>query len=893
MRYWTWMGNLFRTLWRRKEMEAELDDELREHFEQEVADRRSRGMTPEAAYYEARRLMGEAELHKEGARDAMGITFFETLRRDAQFAVRTFRRTPLFAATAVFTLALGIGANSTVFTFIENILMRGPKIQDPTRVATLAWDTGVDMSYLNYVDLRDRNSSFSGLAGDRFGPVNMSLGAGNNLRLWGYEVTGNYFDVLGVQPQLGRAIEPIDDAKRGAGPVLVISDKLWRDSFASDRGVVGRVVKVNGFPFTIIGVAPPGFGGTELIVGADYWVPISMVAEVQPGGGNWLDVRVSENLWALGRLKAGVTMRQAEADLDRIVGGIARAYPNDVEAGTKVHLAPTGLVGKAVRDPISSFSVVLLIIAGSGLLLACVNLAGMLLARASARRREIGIRLAIGASRRQLLRQLLTESLLLAVCGGTLGLAIAWGACRALNAVHFDFGIPFSVQLQLDWRVILFGAALTVATALAFGLLPALQAVKRDVARTLHNYDTQFGRGGIFRSGWTLRDAVVSTQVALSVLLVVCSLLVVKSLQHALDLKLGLRPEGAFAVTADLTAQGYDEARSIRFRKELLARARALPGVKSAGIINSLPLNLAGLESDYYMPVGAPVPELTRRRVTQVYNISDGYFEAAGTRLLRGRDIATVEQTSRHPEAVVNEAAAEQLFPKGDAIGRSFRLSLNPEDPGFEIVGIVETGKYRSLNDQKQPAVFVPINQVNTSLTTLVVRSGLSAGTAAGLLRKTALALDPQLTLFQAGTLTEQLALPLFPARVAAIALGTFGGLALVLAATGLFALVAFAVARRGREINIRKALGATSSQILQTLMWRIIVSCGAGLAVGLGITFFASRLLAAVLYGVNPHDLQIYALAVGVLVLVATAACWNPAARALRLDPAATLREE
>jgi predicted permease len=890
MRALNQMRSLLSRVSRRREFELELELELRDHIEQEMAEGIRRGLSPEEARHAAQRLVGPAELHKDGVRDVLGVTFWDTLARDIRFAWRTFRRTPLFAAMAVLTICLGIGANTTVFTFIESVLLRGPQVVDPSRVATLAWGTGVDMSYPNYVDFRDRNTTFAGLAGDRYGPVNLSIQPGNNLRVWGYEITGNYFDLLGVRPQLGRFIREEDDRQRGAHPVLVISDRLWKSRFAGDRNVVGQVVKVNGFPFTIIGVATPGFAGTEMIVSADYWAPISMVGQIEPGS-RWTDVRVSQNLWVLGRLKPGVTYRQAEADLNRIVGEIARAYPHDVEASTKIHLAKSGLVGKSVRDPIASFSLVLLTIAGTGLLLASVNLAGMLLARASARQKEIGIRLAVGANRSHLIRQLLTEAFLLAGCGGALGIGLTIPACRVLSAQRFDFGVPFSIRIEPDWRVMAFAAALTLTTALTFGLIPAFEAVKRGATLDLRGDSRR--RVFVFPFGWSLRDVIVSVQVALSVVLVVCSLLVVKSLGRALDLNLGFRPEGAFAMTADLRSQGYDEVRCIRFRRELLAQLRGLPGMQAVGIINSLPLNLAGLEGDFYMPVGAPIPDPAQRQVSLVYNISPGYLEAAGTRLIAGRDISNADRKGRPLVALVNEAAARHLFPHESPIGRRFRLSVDPKDQGFEIVGVVETGKYRFLSDRAQPAVFLAIDQVNTSWTTVVVRSPLPMSEVTAALRKQALAIDPELTTFQSGSLTEHLALPLFPARVAAIALGTFGALALILAATGLFALVAFAVARRAKEIGIRMALGATAGHVLSAVLWRTLLFSALGMFGGLAVTYFASRLLSAVLYGVSPQDPPTYAAALGLLFAVAAIACWHPAMRAIRLDPARILREE
>jgi predicted permease len=512
----------------------------------------------------------------------------------------------------------------------------------------------------------------------------------------------------------------------------------------------------------------------------------------------------------------------------------------------------------------------------------------MLLARASSRQREIGIRLAIGASRLQLLRQLLTETLLIAACGGALGLGLAFLACGFLTRLHFEFGLPFSVHLEPDFRVMGFAGVVTAVTALLFGLAPALQAVRIDVAPGLRSAGAMR-----MRHGWTARDFVVSAQIALSMVLVICSLLVVQSLRRALNLNLGFKPEGRFAMTTDLSTQGYDETRSIRFRHELLAQVSVLPGIESAGIINSLPLNLAGLEGDFFGRVDRPIAPPADRRVALIYNVSPGYFNTAGTHLLAGRDISPADQKRAPRVAVVNQAVVDDLFPHENPLGRRVRITTDPSDRGFEIVGVVETGKYRFLSDSNQPAIFLPIDQVNAAWTTLVVRTEIPSGATANLLRKTALAIDPGLTLFQMGSLKEQLALPFFPARVAAVALIVFGVLALILAATGLFALVAFSVAKRTRELGLRMALGATSMQVLAAVLQRTTTFCAVGLVLGTCVALFASRFLSAVLYGVDPHDGLTYVVAFGIVALVAMLACWNPVMRAIHLDPAQTLRED
>jgi predicted permease len=395
-------------------------------------------MTPGEARLAALRLIGPMSVHQEECRDWRGTAFIETCARDVRYAVHMLRRTPLFTAAAILTLALGIGANTTVFTFVENILLRPVPVRDPQQLAFLNWGGMVNISYPNYADLRDRNRAFSSLIAYRYNPLSMSVQARENYRVWGYEAAGNYFETLGIKPLLGRFFGPEEDDKPGANPVVVISYRFWRSRFAADPNVVGRQVKVNGYPFTVIGVASPGFAGTELIVNADYWVPMSMELQIEPGN-DWLHSRYSQNIWTMGRLKPGVSRAQAEANLNQIAQELAATYPNVLDRKARFRLSPPGLIGQGLRGPITGFGVVLMSIGGLVLLLACVNLAGMLTARAADRRREIGIRLALGASKGRLLRQIMTESLLLAAIGGLLGFGIAFGACRLFQLLASEY----------------------------------------------------------------------------------------------------------------------------------------------------------------------------------------------------------------------------------------------------------------------------------------------------------------------------------------------------------------------------------------------------------------------------------------------------------------------
>lgn len=887
MRLWARVRMLGRSVFGRGRAEVELADEMRDHLEQEIESNVRAGMPRREAMAAARRLTGSIELYKDECRDARGTLFIENCVRDVRYGVQMLRRTPLFTAAAVVTLALGIGANTTVFTFIENVVLRPLPVHDPEQLFALNWGSGVNMSYPNYVDFRDRNKTFTKLAACRFNLVNVSVAGRGNSLSWGYEATGNYFETLGVTPLLGRFFGPAEDDKVDAHPVLVVSQRYWQSRLGADPSALGENVRINGYPFTIIGVAPPSFTGTELVMAADFWVPMSMAHEIEPGN-DWIHSRAAGDIWTIGRLRPGVSQRQAEADLDRIAQQLARAYPDLLDGKSRFHLSRPGLVGEALRKPITGFSVVLMGIAAAGLLLACVNLAGMLLARASDRQREIGIRLALGASKFQIMRQLLTESLLLGIGGGAAGFGLAAGACHLLNAWHPDFGVPLNISLSPNTTILWFTGSVALATTVLFGLIPALQAIRTDVIPSLKNEPLS----ARLRK-WSLRDLLVVGQIALSVILVICSVLVIRSLQHALTLNLGLKPAGAVSVAFDQRLRDYSEERSRRFDANLLSRVSALPGIEAAGIINVLPLRLDHENNSVVSRADRPLPKPAEMRGAVVYNISPGYLKAAGTRLLAGRDLTSQDRDGAQRVAIVNEALTHLLFANEDPIGEHIRLSMDAADKGLEIAGVVETGKYEYLGEDPHPAVFLPVAQTGTDWTTLVARSSLPAATVTRLLRKAVLDGNPELALSNASSLEEQMALPMFPARVAATVLGVFGALAMVLAATGLFALMAYAVARRTREIGIRMALGARSGQVLSSVFGRTLVLCAAGISIGTGITLFAGRLLSAVLYGVSPRDPATYVTAIVLMIGVACLAAWNPAARAIRINPALTVREE
>lgn len=885
MRWLVKVRMLVRSSFYHRREESDLRDELEDHLRQEVENNLRLGMSPEEARYAAQRLIGSVALFKEECRDQRSTAFFENLARDLRYALQMLRRTPLFSAIAILTLALGIGANTFIFTFIEGVLLRSPPVSDPERLVSLNRGGSPNMSYPNYADYRDQNHVFSNLVASRVNIVNLSVRPRENFLVWGYEATGNYFQTLGIKPRLGRFLTPADDGAPGAHPLIVISDRYWHSRFAADPNVLGRVVKLNGYPFTIIGVAPPEFTGTELILACDFWVPMSMELQIEPGN-DWYHSRNASNIWAMGRLKRGISLAQAEANLNQIAAQLARRYPKDVNPNARFDLSRPGLVGDALRKPLTSFGIVLASLAALVLLLACINLAGMLLARASDRHREIAIRLALGAGRLRLLRQLITESLLLSVIGGAAGFALASFACRLFSSWQPGFDIPFNTTLQPDRTVLLFTLALALLATLIFGLTPALQSVRTDILPSL-KADLTVGR----LRRLSTRDVLVIGQIALSVVLVICSALVVRSLQHALTLKLGYNPDHAVSLSFDLRLKDYTPEQSRRFSSVLLQTASGIPGFEAVGLADNLPLRVDHGNNNVISRADRPVPKVSEIRSATIYNISPGYLRAVGTRLLSGRDFDTRDRVGTPPVAIVNEALVQLLFPQENPLGKRLRLSLDPADKGLNIVGVVETGKYEYLGEDPHPAVFEPLQQTGIAWATLVGRGPLPPQVAAGLLRKAVLDVNPELSVSNAGSLKDQLALPLFPARMAALVLSLFGLLAMVLAATGLFALVANAVAQRTREISIRMALGAKPGQVLTAIFSRTILLCAAGILIGATATFFAGRLLTAILYGVSPRDPAAYISALTLMIAVSLLACWNPAARAIRTDPARTLR--
>jgi predicted permease len=873
--------------WRRKQHNFDLDDEIAHDLAMDAEERIRSGESPDEAALAARRDFGNVGLLKENIRDTWGWASLERLARDLKYGWRSLRNSPLFATMAVLSLALGIGANASVFSVINAILLQPiPGVQRASELVSLNEKTSGAalplISYLDYKDFRDHNSVLTGLAGIGF--VAASVGQkGNCQRLWGLTVTGNYFDLLGVKPVAGRLLQPEDDKVRGGHPVIVLTYTGWQKHFGGDPNIIGAKVQVNGREFTVLGVTPRGFIGTDLFFAPDVYFSMAMQREL--AGDDLQERRASRNFFAVGRLKPGMSMSRAESSLNGTAQALAQQYPQE-DGGMKVVLSPPGLAGAFMRNPVIGFVAALFGISCLVLLVACVNLASMLLARAGDKRKETAIRLALGAGRGVLIRQLLTENLMVALAGGAGGALLAGWIMSGLSAWHPPVDLPVIVNAPVDMRVFLFALGVSSATALIFGLLPALQATKTDLVPALKNEPVT----ARFRY-WHLRDYMVAGQVCLSVLLLFCSVLVVKSLQRSLDAPVGFQPRGEATVSFDLNMQGYDEPRGYDFQKRVLDKVRQLPGVESAALADNIPLSLTIPFSAVYIE-GKPVP----KRAADLPNayffaVSPDYFRTMRTRLISGREFDSRDKPEGRRVAIVDRAFGKELLDGANPLGR--RFSTGPNEKPYEIVGVVETGKYFNLTTPGR-AFWTPLEAEYKAKATLVVRTAMTppesmVPSIRGVVRD----IDPSVALFSVGSMEDQLALTFFAPRVAAIALSAFGILALVLAATGIYGVMAYAVSRRTREIGIRMAIGATQAQVLQSVARSAAILIGTGLAVGLALALTAGRFLERILYGVEPSDPVTFATVFAIMLGVGATATFLPARRATRIDPMQALRLE
>ncbi|HSE25103.1 MAG TPA: ABC transporter permease [Pyrinomonadaceae bacterium] len=816
----------------------------------------------------------------------------ESIIKDIRYGIRSLAKRPGFVFVAVVTLALGIGANTAMFSLLNTVLLRPLPVDHPEQIVSVSVrgkdDAMLAFSYPNYIDFRDRNEVLSSLLIYRFAPLSLSKD-GNNQRIWSYEVSGNYFDTLGVRAVKGRTFSPEEDRTKLTHPVVVVSYSGWQKRFASDPDLVGKEILLNNHPFKVIGITPEEFRGTELIYTPDMFVPLSMLEWVEPGS-KWIDNRDSKNWFAVGRLKPGVGRSEAEASLNILAQQLAKEYPN-VNEGQSIILIPPGFIIPDLRNAVVSFAWVLMAAVVLVLFVACANLAGLLLARAMDRRKEIAIRLAMGANRWRLIRQLLTESVVLSVAGGVVGLLLALWLINLLLTFRPPLDFPLTVDISLDWRVMLFSFLISMLTGVVFGLAPALQSTRLALVPALK--DTAAQGGGQSRN--RLRGALVVVQLALSLVLLIGAGLVVGALQQLQTLNPGFNPNNAMTASMDVGLQGYDDAKGEQFYKQLVTRVEALPGVKSAAVTTFIPLSLNYSSNSVYVEGqtserGANVP------IAMVASVGPRYFETMGTPILAGREFTPEDKKDATKTAIINETFVRRLFPglssPAEAIGK--RISFDSSTgPFVDVVGVARDGKYFNIAEEPRPFVWTPTTQNFWLNQILVVRTAGDPASVIGPVRSEVRALDPTLPLFDVKTMNEHMRLSLFPARVAASVLGLFGLVALILAVIGIYGVTSYSVSQRTREIGIRMALGADKRDVL-----RLILSSGAklaliGVVIGLVVATVLTRLVTSLLFGITPAYTLTFVLISGVLTFAALLACYVPARRAAKTDPLVALRYE
>ncbi len=882
----TWKRQLakLRNLFARAQRGADLEEEIRSHLRMEERENLESGMSPEEAHYAALRRFGNMTLVQEGSREMWGWNSVDTLLQDLRYALRMLRRNSGFTAVAVLSLALGIGANALVFSVVNALLLRPLPVVRPEQLVFLETKSGITQSFPNYRDLRDRNKTLSGLVGYRLVPMEFESASGAT-RIWGLLATGNYFDMLGLHPVMGRFFHQADDLHSGASPYAVLSYSAWRGRFGGDSGIVGKTVRINRLPYTVLGVAPPDFHGTELWYWPEVWVPMMMEPQIEnyPDAG-WLDNRGTWDTWVLGRLKPGTSKTQALANLNTIAAQLAHEHPDNNE-GLQFKLAKPGLAGDWVGGPAKAFTLGVLGLAALVLLAACANLASLLTARAADRQREIAIRLSIGAKRARVVRQVLTETLVLSLAGGAAGYALAFVLSQALTRWRAPMDIPVQFDVNPDWRVFLFALVVSIVAGALFGSAPAWRASKTDANSVLKGAATSWGRRRL-----AFRDVLVVLQVALCFVLVTTCLISLGGLQQALKMRLGFEPQEVSVVAFDLGLAGYSEEKGRAFHQRVLDAVKQLPGVRSAAYSNSVPLSIDQSTTTVF-PGDKPALRPSEGTSANYYQVSPGYFETMGTKLLAGRNFNWHDDAKSPRVAIVNMAFGRQVLHSESAAGKRFRQGI--KGSLVEVAGVVEDGRYQSLAESQRPAVFWPMLQNYNSTTTLEVRSSIPAAQMVREMRQAVAGLDPELPLYGTGSLDQMLGFAFFPTHAAAIALSAFRVLAMMLAVTGIHGLVSYAVARRVREIGIRMAVGARPSQVLRLVLGRIAVLLAIGSVIGLMLALAAGQVLASVVYGASSRDPQILAVVVATIALLGLLSSWAPTRRVLGIDPMTALRYE
>ncbi len=882
----------FGELFGKDRRDRELDAEMASHLGMHIEDNLRAGMTPEEARRDALIKLGGVEQTKESVRDRRGIPWLESLLQDVRFGLRVLRKNPGFTVVVVITLALGIGANAAIFSMVNGFLLRPLPVAHPEQIAALAIEqkdvpSGASgFSYPEFIDFRSETNSFSDMFANVLSTV--ALGADDRTdQLPISYVSANFFDVLGIRPAAGRFIEPSDGEAFGQSPLLVLGYSFWQKRFGGDQTVIGRQVRIDGQAATIIGIAPKDFRGMFSPMEVDGYLPLGAVAMEESSNHFTLDRRLRRIL-AFSRLRPGVSLREAQNYFDVIAMRLAGQYPA-TDAGIRVRLVPEKL---ARPQPYANavflvIGALFLVLAGLVLLLACLNVTNLILSRALVRRREMAVRAALGATRNRLIRQMLTETVLLSLLGGFAGLALAGLANRLAPSIHLPT-FPLRLDFSFDWRVYGYAFAAALLSGIVSGLPPALRASRADVNSELRDEGLSQGE-----HKHHLHSDLVVAQVACSLTLLIAAGLFVQSLDQIEGTYLGFDPDHVVNLVTDPSQDGYDREGTLSFYRELEERVRALPGVESASLAGSVPLGSFPARTPVFSESQPTNPSSQPPSI--LYNSVDpGYFRTMRVPLLQGRDFAEGDNESAPRVAIVNETMAQKFWPHRDPIGQTFRLK-SETGPLVNIVGVARDGKYQTVAETFQPYFYVCLSQNSISRRVLVIRSRIAPTALVAEVQREIHSLAPDVSIIDLRTMKQSLeeGSGYLAFRLGATLALQMGFVGLVLAAVGVYGVVSFTVGQRTHEIGVRMALGASAQDILSLVLRRGVALIVAGVLAGLVASWAVGRTMSHVLVGVSPIDPAVYASATVMLSSVALLACWIPARRATRVDPMVALRHE
>jgi macrolide transport system ATP-binding/permease protein len=900
MEQWWFTARLrLRSILRSSRVERELDEELQFHIEHKIEEGIASGLSPKEARYRALRAMDGLEQRKEEMRDMRRIHWLTDFVGDTQYAIRSLRRTSGLTAFVVITLALGIGMTAGTFSMVDALIFRPYPVPHPGGVVTLVSTTSdssyEDFSYREYLDIRGKTKSFDGvIANVNMEAVGFSAEPGATPRVrGGMMVSGNYFRVLGVEPRLGRGFREDEDRVPGRNAVVVLGPEFWRREFASDPSVLGRTVRLNGQEFTVIGVAPETFPGMQIFDRPDFYMPLAMARVFATDRQkNFFEDRDDRELNVKARLKPGTTIGQARNELALLAKDFEREYPKiNRSRGAAVH---TQFEMRTRDDDINwKFGVIFVTLALAVLLVACTNVAGLLLSRARDRTREIAVRLALGAGRFRLIRLLLAESLILASLGGLAGIAIGYGVVEWFHtkqSIVLMSDLPMSLPFQMDTRVLLASLALSLLSALLCGLAPALQSTRANLVNGLKSAEADVpGRKRLWG-----RNMLVVAQVSTSLMLLTASFLMVRGFQHSMNLGTGFVKDHLLMTSFDPRLVQYNATQTQQFYKLLAERVRLAPGVRGEALTQNVPLGQDGFDGVAFVPDGFQMPRDRENFSSTMDTVDPGYFETLGIPILRGRGFLASDTADAPRVAVVNEHFAKHFWPGADAVGKHIRLDSRTGIP-VEIVGVAQTVKYQSTFDENtMDFVYLPLAQHPVPRMVLMLRSSGDPLQLVQPLKDIVRSLDPNQPMLQTRAYEDlYLNQAVRGPRIAIDLVGAMGVVGLLLAIAGLYGLVAYNVSRRTREIGIRMALGAAGSDVLRLVMGKGLRLVGIGTVVGLAMGFAVERLFNSVLFDAGGVDVVAYVVVVPSLFVVTMLAAYLPARRAARIAPTQALRHD